>query len=384
MKENIDVLFIAANARSLLHNRGRLIESMQAQGLNVAALVPGYDYIEEVESLNITIEKYDLNRHSLNPFGFLSQLSGLIKKVKKLAPKAVFCYSIKPIALGAVAARLSGVKYVFCLVTGLGYAYCADGLKPRLVRVASRFLYGSAALLGDLFIFQNEDDRKELSNGWLFKLADVLGKKKIVVGGSGVDIDEYPYQPVPTEGFSFLCMARLIKEKGVIEYAQAAKEVKATYPDTIFYLAGPIDANLTTAINRETVTQWENQCGITYLGQVSDVNKWIGSSTVFVLPSYREGTSRAILEAMSIGRPILTTDVPGCRGPVVDGVNGYLASAKDVKTLKNAMIKMINEKDHLQTMGLASRSRIKEVYEVKKVNSNMLEAMNRFLVRPTS
>lgn len=379
MEKKIDVLFIAANARSLLHNRGRLINGMKEQGLSVAALVPGYDYIEDVETLDIVIEKYDLDRHSLNPLAFLSQLFGLIKKVKKMAPRAVFCYSIKPIALGAIAARLSGVKYVFSLVTGLGYAYCADGLKPRLVRVASRFLYGCAAVLGDLFIFQNDDDKKELSKGWLFKLAGWLGKKKIVVGGSGVDMDEYPYQPVPTHGFSFLCMARLIKEKGVIEYAEAAKEVKAIYPDTIFYLAGSIDENLVTAINRDTVTRWENNHGITYLGQVSDVNKWVGDTTVFVLPSYREGTSRAILEAMSIGRPILTTDVPGCRGPVVDGLNGYLAKEKSAESLRDGMIRMINEKDNLQVMGLASRQRIQEIYEVKKVNENMLEAMNTFL-----
>lgn len=379
MKERIDILFIAANARSLLHNRGRLIQSMKDQGLKVAALVPGYDYIEDVEALDIPIERYDLDRHSLNPFAFLSQLMGLIKRVKEIAPVAVFCYSIKPIALGSVAARLSGVKYVFCLVTGLGYAYCADGLKPRLVRVASRFLYGSAAVLGDLFIFQNDDDKAELSKGWLFKLAELLGKKKIVVGGSGVDIEEYPYKPVPSEGFSFLCMARLIKEKGVIEYAEAAKNVKAKYPDTVFYLAGSIDENLVTAINRDTVTRWESDHGITYLGQVSDVNKWLGDATVFVLPSYREGTSRAILEAMSIGRPILTTDVPGCRGPVVDGLNGYLAEVKDAESLKNAMLKMIEEKDHLNEMGLASRQRIQEIYEVKKVNTNMLEAINLFL-----
>lgn len=381
MKEKIDVLFIAANARSLLHNRGRLIESMKEQGLNVAALVPGYDYIEDVESLDITIEKYDLDRHSLNPLAFISQLLGLIKKVKKMAPRAVFCYSIKPIALGAIAARLSGVKYVFCLVTGLGYAYCADGLKPRLVRVASRFLYGSAAVLGNLFIFQNEDDKQELSKGWLFKLANMLGKEKIVVGGSGVDIEEYPYQPVPEDGFSFLCMARLIKEKGVIEYAEAAKQVKEVYPDTVFYLAGSIDENLVSAINRDTVTRWENDHGITYLGQVTDVNKWIGDTTVFVLPSYREGTSRAILEAMSIGRPILTTNVPGCRGPVVDGLNGYLAKEKDAESLRDAMIKMIEEKQELQTMGLASRQRIQQIYEVKKVNANMLDAMNAFLIQ---
>ncbi len=273
------------------------------------------------------------------------------------------------------------MKYVFCLVTGLGYAYCADGLKPRLVRVASRFLYGSAAVLGNLFIFQNEDDKKELSKGWLFKLADMLGKKKIVVGGSGVDIEEYPYQPVPAEGFSFLCMARLIKEKGVIEYAEAAKEVKAAYPDTVFYLAGSIDENLVTAINHDTVKRWESEHGITYLGQVSDVNKWIGETTVFVLPSYREGTSRAILEAMSIGRPILTTNVPGCRGPVVDGLNGYLAKEKDAESLRDAMIKMIVGKQNLQAMGLASRERIQQIYEVKKVNANMLDAMNAFLVQ---
>lgn len=381
MKEHIDVLFIAANARSLLHNRGRLIESMQAQGLRVAALIPAYDYMEEVESLNIEIYKYDLDRHSLNPLAFMAQLVGLIKKVRQISPLSVFCYSIKPIALGAFAARISGVKYVFCLVTGLGYAYCADGLKPRLVRIASRFLYGSAALLGDLFIFQNEDDKKELSKGWLFKLADKLGKKRVVVGGSGVDVEEYPYRPVPSEGFSFLCMARLIKEKGVNEYAEAAKRVKAVYPDAVFYLAGPIDDNLVTAVKRDTVKRWESDYGITYLGQVSDVNKWISSSTVFVLPSYREGTSRAILEAMSIGRPILTTDVPGCRGPVVDGLNGYLAKAKDVATLQNLMIKMIDEKETLMDMGAASRQRILDVYEVKKVNTHMLDAMNQFLAQ---
>ncbi|WP_445004380.1 glycosyltransferase family 4 protein [Halomonas mongoliensis] len=375
----VDILFVAANARSLVHNRGDLIAGLIEEGYSVAALVPEYDYSEEVDALGIRVEKYDLDRHSLNPLKFLKQYLSLARKIQKISPSSVFCYAVKPIIMGSFAARMLGVKNVFCLVTGLGYAFCADGLKPKIVRYVARQLYGCASLLSAVFIFQNEFDKEELEKGWLFRLSGKLGKKRLVVPGSGVDVEKYAYSRLDLSRFSFICMARLIKEKGVFEYAEAARIVKEEYPEVEFYLAGELDEKLVSSVQKDDLEKWQSNCGVVYIGKVDDVKSWLGKSSFFVLPSYREGTSRAILEAMSIGRPVITTDVPGCNGPVVDGLNGFIVPPRDSGALSKAMKKILKDKEIIISMSEESRKRAVEVYDVKKVNQGMISVLRDYL-----
>ena len=375
----VDILFVAANARSLVSNRGELIKELTGRGFNVAALVPSYDYSSEVDSLGIEITQYDLDRHSLNPFKFIYQFFLLVKVMREISPSSVFCYAVKPIVLGAMAARMTGVKNVFCLVTGLGYAFCADGIKPLLIRQISRGLYGFASLLSSVFIFQNDDDKRELEKGWLFRLSGALGRERLVVPGSGVDVDDYPFCEVDLSHYSFVCTARLIKEKGVFEYAEAARIVKESHPDVNFYLAGALDENLVSSVSRKDVEKWQDTFGVTYLGKVDDVKGVIENSTFFVLPSYREGTSRSILEAMSMGRPVITTDVPGCNGPVLDGVNGIVVKPKDARALAAAMIEVMQDEARIQSMSKASRERAVSIYDVRKVNATMFGSLKKYL-----
>jgi glycosyltransferase involved in cell wall biosynthesis len=368
----VDVLFVAANSRSLIYNRGDLIISMKNRGLNVAALVPRYDYMEEVCNLGVPVILYDLDRHSLNPLVFIRQLCGLFKVVRQVSPGSVFCYAVKPIILGAVAAKVVGVEKVFCLVTGLGYAFAADQLKARIIKRCQIFLYGCSSWLSDVFFFQNPDDLQELRNGLFFSLSDRFGSDKQVVNGSGVDISDYPFSKLSIKPFVFLCVARLIREKGVYEFVEAARYLKPRYPDVSFVLVGAHDINLTSSVSLHELETWKNSDYVKIMEPVSDIVPLMKNATVFVLPSYREGTSRAILEAMSCGRPVVTSDVPGCRGPVVNGFNGLLVEPRNSKSLASAMESMITKPCSLSYMGMNARKRAEELYDVKKVNQEML------------
>lgn len=370
--QKVDVLFIAANARTLVAIRGELIRTLRNQGLVVGALVPRYEYLKEVENLGIQTWPYDLERHSMNVLKELVRFWRLRKLIASIAPKSVFAYSIKPIVFGVSAARLAGVKEAYCLVTGLGYLYAATGLRVGILRQISRKMYGLSALLSKTFIFQNPDDKSELEKEWLFRTFS----RSLVVNGSGVDLDAYPFsEPDPTS-LVFVCVARLLKEKGIREFVQAAMAVKHEYPSVSFWLLGGLDETLKNSLTQEELEQWQAEGSVKVLGQVKDVLPWLQKSSVMVLPSYyREGTPRAILEAMSVGRPIITCNVPGCRETVQDGVNGYLIPPQDVDALRDRMLRFIEEPTLIKSMGVASRRLAEEKYDVVKVNQSIIRGM---------
>tara|TARA_B110000037_G_scaffold111979_1_gene129143 strand:- start:1089 stop:1694 length:606 start_codon:yes stop_codon:yes gene_type:complete len=196
-----------------------------------------------------------------------------------------------------------------------------------------------------------------------------------IVHGSGVDLDLYPFSPLPKKPI-FLMLARLLIDKGVREYAEAARIVKAQFPKVIFQLAGRLDSNPSTISSNE-LNFWINEGFIQYLGEISSVQKSLTSCRFYVLPSYREGTPRSVLEAMATGRPVITTDTPGCRETVIDGKNGLLVSPKNSKSLANAMIQLLEETDDkTQSMGRESFILAKEKYAVEKVNKDIINILN--------
>lgn len=370
--QTIDILFIAANARSLIANRGALIEELLGRGLRIGALVPANDYIDDIDALNIPIWTYNLERHSINPLKELLAFFRIWRQLSSIKPNSVFAYSIKPILFGVIAARIAGVKNAYTLVTGLGYLYTNTGPTIWFLRQVSRKLYGLASALSTAFFLQNPDDKKELEKEWLFRTF----ANSIIVNGSGVDLDAYPFSEPPYTTMVFACVARLLEEKGIREYVEAATSIKSEYPSVSFWLLGELDETLKNSISLDELEHWRAQGVVDIFGKVDNVAEYLKNTSVFVLPSYyREGTPRAILEAMSVGRPIITCDTPGCRETVKNNINGYLVPPQDVNALRDRMLHFIEQPALIKTMGTASRRIAVNKYDVKLVNKSMINNM---------
>lgn len=236
----------------------------------------------------------------------------------------------------------------------------------RLVRILYRFALTKAHKV----FFQNPDDERLFRELGLMPAA----VPSIVVNGSGVDLASFAMSPILKRMPVFLMIGRLIGDKGLREYAEAAKRVKGIHPEARFQLIGWLDTN-PDAIAQSELDWWIADGTLEFLGKLDDVRPAIADSTVYVLPSYREGTPRTVLEAMSMGRPIITTDAPGCRETVIDGENGFLVPVKSVDALVEAMLKFIEDPTLAPRMGRRSREIAEEKYDVHKVNAVMLHEM---------
>lgn len=256
----------------------------------------------------------------------------------------------------------------FALITGLGYAFTAGrkGFSVWLVR----HLYAFGLSGVTKVFFQNPDDQSVFRDLGLVRATT----PSFVVNGSGVDLEEFRTAPILDGPATFLMIGRLLGDKGVREYANAARRVRSRHPEARFLLAGWIDEN-PDAISNEELEQWIEEGCVEFLGKLDDVRPAIAVSTVYVLPSYREGTPRTVLEAMAMGRPVITTDAPGCRQTVRDGENGFLVPVGSVDALVSAMESFIAKPPLAHSMGRASRQRAELVFDVHKVNRAILAEM---------
>lgn len=365
------VLLIAGLAESLTNFRGPLIAAFIAKKaeVHVAApeLTPTSESGKKLEAMGCILHAYPLARAGTNPLADMRTLWSLFRLMLKVRPSLVLAYTIKPVIYGMLAARLMNVPKRFAMITGLGYAFQRQesGRLQKLVQVLYKFAINGTHKV----FFQNPDDQA------LFVRRGLLGKvPSVVVNGSGVDLSFYSQQVITNTEPVFLMIARLLGDKGVREYAQAAQNLKANNPKIRFLLAGWIDEN-PDAISQQELEAWVQAGAIEYLGKLADVRPALAEASVFVLPSYREGTPRSVLEAMAIGRAIITTDAPGCRETVVNGLNGFLVPVKNVDALAFAMQKFIDFPDLTLTMAKASLKIADEKYDVNKVNHHMLREM---------
>ncbi|MBV1928441.1 MAG: glycosyltransferase family 4 protein [Gammaproteobacteria bacterium] len=372
----MNFLLIASYRDSLLHFRGPLIDALLKEGLTVHVVAPDLvvDSVvgKELQVKGVMVHSVPMQRNGLNPIHDLATFFAFVRLVRRIKPIYVFSYTIKPVIYGTLAAALLRVPKRFSLITGLGYAFSGQvqSISMRtLLRKLLLTLYRVSLSFSHGVIFQNPDDKA------LFKQLSLVGVNSdvTVVNGSGVDVAYYNEAPFP-EDTSFLLIARLLGDKGVREYVEAARVLKARYPKLIFKLVGWIDTN-PDAIKQQELNGWIESGVIDYLGKVSDVRPIIADSSVYVLPSYREGTPRTVLEAMAMGRPIITTDAPGCRETVTDNENGYLVPVKSVDALVVAMEKYIQTPSLIMSMGEKSRQIAESKYDVHKVNAEMLMIM---------
>lgn len=371
--ETMRFLLIASFAESFLGFRAPLISALQQSGLEVHVAAPGIGDRESIrlqlEGLGLIVHDIPMRRTGTNALADLVTLLALYRTIRAVRPDFVLGYTIKPVIYGSLAAWLAGVPKRFALITGLGYAFQDDGRRGRLRRLAQR-LYALALSRVDLTFFQNPDDES------LFRESEILkrGALSCVVNGSGVDVKDFAVAPLPEGHPRFLLIARLLASKGVREYAQAARRIRAEYPEVKFDLVGWIDAN-PDAIAQSELDAWVSDGTVNYLGRLSDVRAILADNSVYVLPSYREGTPRTVLEAMAMGRAVITTDAPGCRETVVDGENGFLVAAQSVDTLVDAMRRFIEDPTLVSHMGQRSREIAEDKYDVRKVNAIMLREM---------
>lgn len=365
------VLIIGALPESLINFRGDLIRLLTNSGHKVIGMASeDIDKISpEFFELNAEYRFYPVQRNGLNPLNDLLTFFALRKAFLELKPDIVLAYTIKPIIWSGLSLRGISTPRFFALVTGLGFAFQDGGPSRRfLVRVVS-ILYRLSLARAIRVIFQNRDNRDKFIERQI-----VPSEKCSLVNGSGVDLQRFAVAPLTDGHPVFLTIGRLLSEKGFREYVQAARLVKALYPDTVFKLVGPVDPS-PDGIPLEEVRSWGANGWVEYLGSTNDVRPFIAAAHIFVLPSYHEGMPRTVLEAMAMGRPILTTDVPGCRETVATGDNGFLVPKASVESLVERMVWFIEHRDRWQQMGQRSRQLAEERFDVHKINRELLLIM---------
>lgn len=369
------IVILASYRASLVNFRGPLLTALGDAGLEVHAVAPGLrddpKTRHQLEAWGVIIHDIPMQRTGTNPLKDLGTMYTLHQLFRKIQPDAVLGYTIKPVIYGTLAAWLAKVPKRYSLITGLGYAFTGEANgKRRLVQQLLRKLYRQALSRTERVFFQNPDDEA------LFRQLGLLHKRvpSQVLNGSGIDITQFAVVPLPENAPVFLLIARLLGDKGIREYVAAAAKVRERYPQAVCRLVGFIDEN-PDSITQQELDQWIDEGAIEYLGALDDVRPAIAEASVYVLPSYREGTPRTVLEAMAMGRPIITTDAPGCRETVVEGDNGFLVPVKSVDALITAMLRFIETPELVVSMGQRSRVIAEEKYDVHKVNAVMLEAM---------
>lgn len=374
-RPSTSILVVAGFSRSLVNFRGPLIEAMRNNGNPVAATAPDLrrDRLTtaQLQKMDVACHDIPLSRSGRNPFADARLLVALVRLMRSQRPNVVFAYTMKAVIFGLIAARIAGVGRSFALITGVGYAFTGEATGRRgLVQAVSRTLYRIALKRADKLFFQNGDDAE------LFRELGLAppGRPVVIVKGSGVDLDRFAWAPLPPGPIRFLLIARLLTAKGIREYAEAAAAVRATHAEVEFHLVGGTDPS-PDAIALDEVQAWHDERRLIWHGEVLDVRPHIATCHVYVLPSYREGTPRSVLEAMAMGRPVITTDAPGCRETVVDGENGFLVPPRSVDSLGEAMQRFIDEPGIIEPMGRRSREMAEAKYDVREVNSHMLREM---------
>ncbi len=389
MKDEISCLIIGALPGSLTNFRGSLIKAIAAKGAKVYAAANGGDAYIETKLLEMGVEYYPIRikRAGVNPLVDLFTIADLINLMRRVKPSIVLSYTIKPIIYGGLAARICGVKNIFSMIEGLGHVFMPyESLSHALSSIVARWLYRVGLLSCKRVFFLNPDDLNQF-----VQERYVSKQKAILLNGIGVDLQYYAKEELPESScVRFLMITRLLRDKGVREYVEAARIVRTTYQNAEFVLAGDLDDN-PSSIGKEELDLWQEEGIINYVGHVDDVRPLFRNCHVYVLPSfYREGTPRTVLEAMSSGRAIITTDMPGCREtikkPLTEvtckaeevnslkiGSNGIMISVKSVGSLVSAILFFLEHTDQIVAMGKKSRDYAEERYNIHEVNSVILK-----------
>lgn len=338
------------------------------RGMRVTVVAPGDAYCEPLQAAGIRCVDLRVAQHSMNPVKEARTILQLGRILRRERPDVLFNFSIKPVIYGSLVGRMIGLHRVHSMITGLGYVFIEGGVAKRILRRMVVALYRSSLKENETVFFQNHHDKD------CFIGCRIASERQCcVLPGTGIGTDSFSPAPGRRGGVAFVMATRLIAEKGVREYAQAAGRLKSRYDSVRFLLAGAIDDSPSSVDARE-LDEWGADGSIEYAGALEDVRPLLHESDVLVLPSYyREGLPRSLIEAMACGLPVITTDWPGCRDCVDDGVSGFLVAPRDSRALEQAMLRFIEEPGLSERMGKAARSIVVEKYSVERVNAIVLD-----------
>lgn len=364
------IMVLSSFTTSLFWFRIDMMQSFLAAGCQVVAVGDGpeEEWAPKFRELGIRYRQIPVQRNGMNPMHDLKTLWALYRLLGQERPDKIFSYQAKTVIYGGIAAKLRGIREVYPMIAGVGSAFLGEGFKRKLLRTILVMEYKLGLWNSKRIFFQNRDDLKVFTDN------RILGEEKVVmVNGSGVNIDKFTPAPLP-ERTSFLCISRLIRDKGVWEYLEACREIRKRHPEVECVLVGPFDTN-PSAIRPEELQGFVDDGSVEYVGPQKNVAPFLQNCTAYVLPSYHEGTPKTVLEAMASGRPVITTDAPGCRETVADGVNGYLVPVKDVDAIVEAMEKMIACPEKNAQMAKTARKIAEDKYDVNKVNLMIRKTM---------
>lgn len=365
------IMMIAPKTKTFINFRGDLMKDIKKKEYNIVAVIPEDEEKEFLKENNIKTVLINVNKNSLSILNTINYYKQLRKIINKEKPDKVFSYTIKPVIFGSIAAKKENVKEIYSLICGLGYLYSVRNIKTKLLRIICGLLYKYAFKVNKKVIFQNENDLNEF-----VKRKYVEKEKCEIVNGSGVNLDKFKRNDLPNDKISFLMISRILKQKGVIEYCKAAKIIKEKYQDVSFTYIGDLENKRGKGTYKKFKKYIEGNT-IKYIKETKHVEDYLKEASVFVLPTYYgEGIPRTIIEAAAMARPIITTNIPGCREVVIDGKNGVFVKEKDVNDLVEKMEYMIKNKDKLQSMGNEGFKICKEKFTIDIINNKMMEIMD--------
>lgn len=372
---NKRILLIASLYNSLYYFRGDFIKELIDNEYDVYTLAPNlHDKVnKQLTDLGAKTLEFDLSRTGINPLRDLKSIKQLKQIIKEYKIDLVFPYTIKPVIYGSLAANMCKIP-VISLITGLGFTFTGISRKARLLQKLNETLYRFALKKNKYVVFQNDDDRQ------LFYERKILTSKQKtdLVSGSGINLNTYPYRENHkiTNDISFVIVARMIAEKGIALFIDAAKKLKKKYPEAQFHLIGSPYSS-PTAIKEEVLLEAHEKRTCIYHGSQNDISGYLTTKDIFVLPSYyREGIPRSILEALSIGMPIITTKTPGCKETVKKDYNGILIEPRSLEPLIEAMEFFLNHKEKIKEYGENSRHYAEERFDVNIINKQLLHLIN--------
>ena len=366
------VVVLSRCAWTMYNFRRHLIRSLVAKGIDTIAAGAGGDgYEAKVESLGISFVSVPLSARHANPLEELRLFLAFYRLLRKNRPQVVHAFTIKPVIFGTLAAGAARVPVRVVTITGLGHVFTSSGFALRMLTMG---LYRVALHFAHCVYFQNTVDRD------IFLEHKLVSPGKVrMIAGSGVDTEAFLPQVINkvAPGLTFVMVARVLREKGVCEFFEAAKRVRAIYSEVRIVLVGGVDLRNPTSLTEEQTRHSADKSGVTWIGQVDDVRPYLAEADVVVLPSYREGTPMSLLEAAAMAKPIVTTDVPGCTEVVQHGINGYLVKARDSQSLAEGMLECIRHPERLRDMGMAGRRMVESKFDANRISSQMLGDYNQ-------
>lgn len=372
------ICLIGTVASSTLNFRKTFIELLIQEGHEVYVFATDYSKKTSaaIKALGAEPVSYQLNRGGLNPFADIKSTIQLKNKIKAIAPDIVFSYFSKPVIFGTLAAKLAKVPRIVGMLEGLGYAFTPEpphkkeSFKKKLVRAVQIFLYKISFRYLDRIIFLNPDDPVDLLEKHKIKVKDVQ-----ILGGIGVDLEKFKPTPPSLDPIRFLFIGRLLAEKGIFEFLKAAEIVKQQHPEVEFIVLGAIDKDNPSSLSQSDLDYYKQANIIIHPGHVDNVQEWIEKSSVFVLPSYREGVPCSTQEAMACGRAVITTDVPGCRETVIDNKNGFLTPAYKYEFLVEKFLFFVDHPEKINKFGLESLNLTKLLFNKSIQNQKLIKLM---------